>query len=235
MQLTSACPVLPSPSAVWLLQLGGLPGACPSCAQRPPAPAPHHCGRASWTSSPSCCLLPSAAAPVASKQDERPLQICLPLFTDVSFAFAIRQTSYANVNASRQASSMAYDSMNIAKQDSTLHCIFGSSDEGAGCKHDEYICSSKQEYTSCPPASYTKRVMHLSVGGSSRVVLVSPGKVLDSGVVEPDRVEGRRLRPCQAGPACTTTSSRNTASSPQKVAQCPKRVDVRLFVDNLAS
>ncbi|KAA6421120.1 MAG: hypothetical protein FRX49_08819 [Trebouxia sp. A1-2] len=59
--------------------------------------------------------------------------------------------------------------------------------------------------------SYTERVLHLSVGGSSRVVLVSPGKVLDSGVVEPDRVEGCHLRPCQAGAACTTTLSPNKA------------------------
>ena len=56
-------------------------------------------------------------------------------------------------------------------------------------------------------ARNTKRVMHLSVRGSSRVVLVSPGKVFHSGVVEPDRIEGRHLRPCQAGAACTTRLS----------------------------
>jgi len=86
--------------------------------------------------------------------------------------------------------------------------LCSSSEKNAGCRHDLHI---KAQYTAFTSASNTKRVMHLSVGGSSRVVLVSPGKVLDSGVVEPDRIEGRHLRACQAGAACTTTLSSHTA------------------------
>ena len=41
----------------------------------------------------------------------------------------------------------------------------------------------------------TRVTVDLSVGGSSRVVLISPGKVLQGGVVHPARVEGSHLRP----------------------------------------
>ena len=103
---------------------------------RPPAPAPRHCGCASWTSSLSCCLLPLAAATVDSRDDERwhydyLLQFMISQLCSCQQANIISgSNANANANANGNGNAKYAGSLDgitgwdVAKQHSILPCMF---------------------------------------------------------------------------------------------------------------